>query len=102
MGRVLRTNRATEDLVEIFTEAARRSPAAVERRRTAFARSLALLADNPGLGSRRLARYPEVRVFPCAHWLIFYRALAAGDGIDLLRVRPAASDWLATLDLTDR
>jgi hypothetical protein len=36
MGRILRTNRATEDLVEIFTEAARRSPQLLARRRAAF------------------------------------------------------------------
>jgi plasmid stabilization system protein ParE len=102
MGRVLRTNRATEDLVDIFTEAAQRSSAPVERRRAAFARTLALLADNPGLGSRRLPERPDVRVFPCDRYLLFYRPLAAGDGIDLLRVRPASSDWLAALDLADR
>ena len=99
MGRILRTNQATEDLVEIFTDAARRSPGLVERRRTAFARILGLLSDNPGLGSRRLPLRPDVRVFPCDRYLIFYRPLAAGDGIDVLRVRPASSDWLAALDL---
>lgn len=101
MGRVLRTNRATEDLVEIFTEAARRSPELVARRRAAFAKTLSLLSDNPGLGSRRLPSRPEVRVFPCDRFLIFYRPLAAGDGIDVLRVRPASSDWLSALDLAD-
>jgi plasmid stabilization system protein ParE len=102
MGRVLRTNRATEDLVDIFAEAAGRSSALVERRRAAFARTLALLSDNPGLGSRRLPQRPDVRVFPCDRYLLFYRPLAAGDGIDLLRVRPASSDWMAALDLADR
>jgi hypothetical protein len=41
-------------------------------------------------------------VFPCDRYLLFWRPLAAGDGIDLLRVRPASSDWLAALDLADR
>ena len=102
MGRILRTNRATEDLVEIFTDAARRSPELLVRRRGAFEKTLSLLADNPGLGSRRLPGYPEVRVFPVERFLVFYRSLAAGDGIDVLRVRPAASDWLAALDLEER
>jgi plasmid stabilization system protein ParE len=102
MGRVLKTNQALEDLVEIFTEAARFSPELLARRRAAFAKALDLLSDNPGLGSRRLLRRPEVRVFPCDRFLIFYRPLAAGDGIDLLRVRPASSDWLSALDLADR
>ena len=101
MGRVLRTNRATEDLVEIFTDAARRSSQLLVRRRAAFERTLSLLADNPGLGSRRLPGHPEVRVFPVERFLVFYRPLAAGDGIDVLRVRPAASDWLDALDLGD-
>lgn len=100
MGRILQTARATEDLVEIFTDAARRGPGALARRRAAFDRTLALLADNPGLGARRLPAMPEVRVFPCERrYLVFYRPLAAGDGIDLLRVRPASSDWSAALDL---
>ena len=33
MGRILRTNRATEDLVDIFTDAARRSPQLLVRGR---------------------------------------------------------------------
>lgn len=41
MGRILRTDRATEDLVEIFTDAARRCPQLLARRRTAFSRSSA-------------------------------------------------------------
>jgi plasmid stabilization system protein ParE len=84
MARLLRTGAATEDLVALFTEAAERPQ---------------LLAANPGLGSRRLPSHPDVRVFPCERWLIFYRPLAAGDGIDVLRVRPASSDWLGALDL---
>jgi plasmid stabilization system protein ParE len=99
MARILRTGAATEDLVAVFTEAAERSPQLLARRRAAFAKTLGLLADNPGLGSRRLPGHPEVRVFPCERWLIFYRPLAAGDGIDVLRVRPASSDWLGALDL---
>lgn len=98
-GRILRTNRATEDLVEIFTEAAARSPGLVQRRREAFDRTLALLAANPGIGAKRLPQRPDVRVFPCDRYLILYRPLAVGDGIDILRVRPASSDWLRALDL---
>ena len=39
MGRVLRTALATEDLVEIFTEAAGYSPAALAERRRQFERA---------------------------------------------------------------
>jgi plasmid stabilization system protein ParE len=99
VGRLLRTNAATEDLVDIFTEAAERSPRLLARRQAAFARILGLLADNPSLGARRLPHHPDVRVFPCERWLIFYRPLAARDGIDVLRVRPSSSDWLGALDL---
>jgi plasmid stabilization system protein ParE len=99
MGRILRTNRATEDLVEIFTDAARRSPQLLARRRGAFEKTLSLLADNPGLGSRRLPSHLEVRVFPVERFLVFYRPLAGGDGIDVPRVRPAASDWLDALEV---
>jgi plasmid stabilization system protein ParE len=86
-GRVIQTARAVEDLVEIFTDAARRGPRALARRRAAFERTLALLADNPGLGARRLPAMPDVQVFPCdRRYLVFYRPLAAGDGIDVPRV----------------
>jgi plasmid stabilization system protein ParE len=99
MSRILRSNAVTEDLVEIFTEAAKRSPGLLERRRNAFEKTFGLLSENPGIGSRRLANHPDVRVFPCERYLIFYRPLAAGDGIDVLRVRPASSDWLGALDI---
>jgi plasmid stabilization system protein ParE len=99
MARVLRTNAVSEDLVEIFTQAAERSPRLLARRRAAFAKTLGILSENPGIGSRRLPSHPDVRVFPCDRYLIFYRPLVAEDGIDVLRVRPASSDWLGALDL---
>ena len=99
MGRIIRTNAATEDLVEIFTEAAERSAWLLDRRRAAFDKTLTLLSENPEVGSRRLPSHPEVRVFPCDRYLIFYRPLADRKGIDVLRVRPASSDWLNALDL---
>lgn len=92
-------NAATEDLVEIFVEAAERSPRLLAKRRAAFERTLGLLSDNPAIGSRRLPGHPDVRVFPCDRYLVFHRPLAAGDGIDVLRVRPASSDWLGALDI---
>ncbi|TPE51737.1 type II toxin-antitoxin system RelE/ParE family toxin [Amaricoccus solimangrovi] len=99
MPRILRTNAATEDLVEILARAAGRGGDLLARRRAAFERVLALLAENPRMGARRLPGHPEVRVFPCDRFLIFYRPLAAGDGIDVLRVRPASSDWLDALEI---
>ena len=99
MPRILRTNAATEDLVEIFTETAEHSRQLLAKRHAAFEKTLALLSENPKIGSRRLPGHPDVRVFPCDRYLIFYRPLAAGDGIDVLRVRPASSDWLGALDI---
>jgi plasmid stabilization system protein ParE len=99
MARILRTNAATEDLVEIFAAAAERSPRLLDRRRAALGKTLGILSENPEMGSRRLPGHPDVRVFPCDRYLIFYRPLAAGDGIDVLRVRPASSDWLGALDI---
>ena len=99
MARIIWTNAATEDLVEILAEAAERSQPLAQRRMAAFEKTLSLLAENPAMGSRRLTHRPEWRSFPCDRYLIFYRVLAAGDGIDLLRIRPASSDWLGSLDL---
>jgi plasmid stabilization system protein ParE len=99
MPRILRTNAATEDLVEVFAEAAERSPRLLAKRRAAFEKTLGILSENPEIGSRRLPSHTDVRVFPCDRYLIFYRPLAAADGIDVLRVRPASSDWLGALDI---
>lgn len=94
MGRVLRSNQATEDLVDIFTEAALRSTSLVERRAHCFRRDYRAPLDNPGLGSRRLPSRPEIRVFPCDRYLIFYRELAARAGVS--RSRPARRPRPAT------
>jgi plasmid stabilization system protein ParE len=102
MGRIIRTNQATEDLVEILVEAARRSPQLLARRRGGFSKTLALFSDIPGLGWRRLLGHPELWEFPIQRFLVFHRPLAAWDGIDVVRVRSAASDWLGALDLKGR
>jgi plasmid stabilization system protein ParE len=86
-------------LIEIFVDAVERSPQLLERRRAAFDKTLGLVADNPGIGARRLPRAPDVRTFPYDRYLVFHRPLAAGDGIDLLRIHPASSDWLGSLDI---
>ena len=99
MPRIFWTNAAVEDLVEILARSAERSSQLAERLRSAFDRTLALLAANPLIGSRRLPEAPGVRTFPCDRYLIFYRPLARGDGIDVLRIRPASSDWFGSLDL---
>jgi plasmid stabilization system protein ParE len=99
MPRIIWTNEATEDMVDILADASQRSEQLLQRRSAAFQRILGLLAENPGMGMRRLPRSPKVRSFPCDRYLIFYRPLAAGDGIDVLRIRPASSDWLGSLDL---
>jgi plasmid stabilization system protein ParE len=99
MPRIIWTTAATEDKVDILAEAARRSDQLLQRRGATFEKTLGLLAEHPGMGMRRLPRSPTVRSFPCDRYLIFYRPLAAGDGIDILRIRPASSDWLASLDL---
>lgn len=99
MTRILRSDPANEDLVDIMTDAAAWSQALFQRRGAAIERVLQLLAENPRMGSRKLPGRPDVRVFPVETFLIFYRPLAAGDGIDLLRIRPASSDWQQSLKL---
>ena len=47
------------------------------------------------IGTRRLKRFPDVRMFPCRRHLILYRPLPQGDGIEVIRIYHGAQDWLS-------
>jgi hypothetical protein len=87
MARILRTDRGTEDPVEIFTETA---PSTRPWRCSPTIRDSGPVAPAPRRASLPLRPVPDL-----------LPALAARDGIDLLRVRPTARDWLAALDPGD-
>lgn len=97
MGRVLRRPAARRDLTGIWHYIATDSPT----RASAFLRRIeeriALLSDNPGLGSARFPAFPDVRYFPYQSYLLIYRPLSDGEGIELIRVIHAAQDIEALL-----
>jgi toxin ParE1/3/4 len=83
-GRIVRTPRAEEDLLDIWGYIAQDSPAAADRLLDRIDRALAVLADFPRLGPLR----EDIGIGACYHvvgrYLIFYRDI--GDGIEVVRV----------------
>jgi plasmid stabilization system protein ParE len=54
------------------------------------------------MGTASLPGYPDVRIFPAGNYLIIYRPLPDGGGIELIRIYHRARDWevLIGADLT--
>ena len=84
------TNAAVEDLVEILARSAERSSRGTPSIR---------IRQDPRAPRRESAHGLARPEPPCDRYLIFCRPLARGDGIDVLRIRPASSDWFGSLDL---
>ena len=90
MAHVVERPRALRDLDEIFDYIAADS----EHRAVRFIRTLrerlSLLAENPLAGRARDELAPGLRSFPIGRYVVFYRPLGAGDGIEVVRVLHAA------------
>ena len=85
MAHVVERPRALRDLDGIFDYIATDSePRAVSFIRTVRER-LALLAENPLAGRTRDELAPRLRSFPIGRYVVFYRPLEAGDGIEVVR-----------------
>ena len=84
MGRLIRTARAEEDLIEIWMYIAADNPAAADRLLDRIEAKCQMLADNPGLGQARPDIAPELRYFPVGRYLILYREIR--QGIEVVRV----------------
>ena len=93
MGLILRRPAAKADLIGIYRYIAQESP----QRAASYLRdiddALKRLSDAPMIGTRRLTRYPDIRMFPCRRHLILYRPLPDKDGIDVIRIYHGAQDW---------
>jgi toxin ParE1/3/4 len=81
--RLLRTARAEEDLVEIWTYIARENSAAADRLLDLFDEKSRLLAHNPQIGKARDDIGSGVRRFPVGRYLILYHDI--GDGVEVVR-----------------
>jgi len=94
VGRVFRRPAARADLIDIYRyiagESSRERAAAYLHK---IEKTLSLISDHPGMGTKRLQNHPDVRAYPVRNHLLFFRPLPEGDGIDLIRVLHGARDW---------
>ena len=84
MPRVIRTPRARQDLIDIWTWIAADNPKAADRLLDLIDEKLLLLAENPRLGAVRPDIAPDLRLFPLRRYLILYREQS--QGIEAVRV----------------
>lgn len=90
MVRFVRTRRAEEDLIEIWTFIASDDPTAADRLLNKIDEVCGLIAVNPELGPARPDLRPEFRYHPVGRYLIFYRTVRGG--IEIVRVVHGARD----------
>ena len=84
MGLYIRTNKAEEDLIEIWMYIAVDNPTAADKFLDQIDAKCVLLANNPGIGQVRSDIAPELRYFPVTSYLILYREI--NQGIEVVRV----------------
>lgn len=87
---VLRTPRARQDLVDIWSYVASDSAAAADRLLDEINEKCELIAEFPGMGRRRDELGASLRSFPVGSHVIFYRVRE--DGIEVIRVLHGARD----------
>ena len=84
MPRILRTERAEVDLIEILTFLRSRAPTLADRFETDFEEKTNLLAQFPLMGRDRGDLAPRLRSSLVKPYLILYRPLE--DGIEIIRI----------------
>ncbi len=90
MTRVLRTPRAIEDLVEIWSYIAQNNESAADRILDEIEAAFYLLAKHRDLGERcRTRNSRTARRFIVRSWVVYYRAVSSG-GVEIIRVLHAA------------
>lgn len=88
-GRLVRTEQAEEDLIEIWQYIARENEAAANRVLDRLERKSRLVAARPYLGRPRDSLRPGLRQTSSGNYLILYRLLPDG-GIEIVRYVHAA------------
>jgi len=84
VGRLIRTARAEEDLIEIWMYIAADNLAAADRLLDRIEAKCQMLADNPGLGQACPDIAPQLRYSLVGRYLILYREIESG--IEIVRV----------------
>jgi toxin ParE1/3/4 len=102
MGRITRRPAARKDLIDIYKYIARDAPLRAGPFLKRINEKLVTLSNHPLMGTASLPGYPDVRIFPAGNYLIIYRPLPDGGGIELIRIYHRARDWevLIGADLT--
>jgi toxin ParE1/3/4 len=90
MKKVLLAPLAEGDLAEIWFYIAEDSPDRADQFVESLDEKFHILATQPEMGRARPELLPEVRSFPVARYIIFYRPVA--DGVQILRVVSGARD----------
>lgn len=93
MGAILRRPLFIKDLQDAWTYIARDNPNAADRFVVELEKRYTLLSDNPLIGSARFRGHPDVRLLPYQRYILIYRPLPDGSGIDLIRLIHAARDY---------
>lgn len=94
--RLLTTPRAARDILEIGSHIAQDSGRAADRLLRSIDAKLKLLARSPKLGRRREELAPDLRSFPVAPYVVFYRHIHGG--VQIIRVLHGARDITAEFD----
>jgi toxin ParE1/3/4 len=95
MARVLRTEHAEDDLIEILTGFRSRAPALADRFEADFEEKTQLLARFPLMGRERSELAPRLRSSLVKPYLILDRPIE--DGIEIIRIVHGSRDvpsWL--------
>ncbi|WP_407050240.1 type II toxin-antitoxin system RelE/ParE family toxin [Methyloraptor flagellatus] len=95
MTRLLFTERARRDLLDIWAHVALRSPAAADRILDRIADRCTILRTFPAAGPVRPDIRPGTRVLVVDRWLVLYRQIE--DDVQVVRIVDGARD-LARLD----
>ncbi|MEC4880962.1 MAG: type II toxin-antitoxin system RelE/ParE family toxin [Scytonema sp. PMC 1070.18] len=90
MGRLIRTTRAEEDLIEIWLYIAADNPVAASELVDRIEAKCQMLADSPKLGPARPDIAPELRYSPVGRYVILYREIPGG--VEVVRVVHGARD----------
>ena len=96
MPKVLSTQRARLDIVELGLRIAQDSPRAAEKMLTAIDRKCKLLSRLPKLGRKREELASGLRSFAVGSYVVFYRAMRGG--VEIIRVLHGARDIVSELE----
>ncbi len=86
MPRLLYAPDARRDLYDIWEHLALSHPARARRLAEELQERIGLIAAFPSMGRERPELAPHLRSFPVNPFVIFYRLLSDGDGIEVARV----------------